>query len=160
MAARLSRGWGVGSGEFKVEMRQEAAQRGVDLERERFAGLGPGEVQSEQVAGWEERLRVLAQEAEINLEALPLQKSHPAKALFAAALKQSTSVSTGWLSEHLGLGPPASASQFDRRWPAGKPPASSCQESRPDVLWPFSVCSPMWACLSTQSGLSLRSWAP
>lgn len=77
----------------------------------------------ERVARWEERLRVLAQEAEINLETLPLQKSHPAKALLAAALKQSTSVSNGWLSERLGLGPPATASQFARRWlltPAGR----------------------------------------
>jgi putative transposase len=116
VAARLSRGWCVGSREFKKEMRLEAAQRGADLERERFGGLEPAEVQSERAAGWEERLLRLAKAAKIKLATLPAKKSHPDKVLLAAALKQSTSVSNGWLSERLQMGPPASASQFARRW--------------------------------------------
>lgn len=116
VAARLSRGWCVGSGGFKKEMRQEAAQRGADLDRERFGGLEPQDVQTERAVVWEERLRLLAKEAKIKLETLPVQKSHPTKALLAAALKQSTSVSNGWLSQRLRMGPPASASQFARRW--------------------------------------------
>ncbi len=123
VAARLSQGWCVGSGEFKKEMRQEAAQRGADLERGRFAGLEPGAAQGERAAAWEERLQALARKAKINLAKLPEPKSHPDKALLAAALKQSTSVSNGWLSERLGMGQPASASQFARRWlltPAGR----------------------------------------
>jgi REP element-mobilizing transposase RayT len=116
VAARLSRGWCVGSGEFKKEMRQEAAQRGADLERARFAGLEPDEVQAERAAAWEEQLLAFAKAAKIKLETLPAQKSHPNKALLAAALKQSTSVSNGWLAHRLQMGRPASASQFARRW--------------------------------------------
>jgi REP element-mobilizing transposase RayT len=116
VAARLSRGWCVGSGEFKKEMRQEAAQRGADWARGRFAGLEPTEVRIERAAAWEERLQILAAKAKINLSKLPEPKSHPDKTLLAAALKQSTSVSNGWLSQRLGMGQPATASQFARRW--------------------------------------------
>lgn len=116
VAARLSRGWCLGSREFKIEMRAEAAQRGADLDRERFGGLEPKVVQAERAAVWEERLLALAQEAKINLAILPAKKSHSDKALLAAALKQSTSASNGWISQRLQMGPPASASQFARRW--------------------------------------------
>ncbi|MDD2764145.1 MAG: transposase [Opitutaceae bacterium] len=116
VAERMSRGWCVGSREFKKEMREAVAQRGADLERERFAGLGPEEVAAERAAGWEEQLLALARAAKISLETLPAQKSHPDKALLAAALKQSTSVSNDWLGRRLAMGAPASASQFARRW--------------------------------------------
>lgn len=121
VAARLSRGWCLGGKEFKKAMQQEAAQRGADLER--FAGLEPAEVQAERLAVWDERLQALARKARIDLEKLPELKSHPDKALLAAALKQSTSVSNNWLSQRLNMGQPATASQFARRWlltPAGR----------------------------------------
>jgi hypothetical protein len=51
----------------------------------------------------------------VDLSRLPPPKSHPDKVRLAAALKQSTSVSNGWLAARLGLGQPASASQFVRR---------------------------------------------
>ncbi|HEY4301172.1 MAG TPA: hypothetical protein VGM73_09885, partial [Candidatus Didemnitutus sp.] len=51
----------------------------------------------------------------IDLRRLPGPKSHPHKVLLAAALKQRTSVSNGWLSARLRMGKPASASQFVRR---------------------------------------------
>jgi hypothetical protein len=51
----------------------------------------------------------------VDLRRLPAPKSHPDKVRLAAALKQSTSVSNGWLATRLGLGQPASASQFVRR---------------------------------------------
>ena len=86
------------------------------MDRERFGGLEPKVVQAERAAVWEERLLALAQEAKINLAILPAKKSHSDKALLAAALKQSTSASNGWISQRLQMGPPASASQFARRW--------------------------------------------
>ena len=114
VAARLSRGWCVGGREFKADMRREMAAKNAELER--FAGLEPEAVKAERIELWEERLLALAKAAKIKLAALPARKSHPDKTLLAAALKQSTSVSNGWLSERLQMGRPASASQFARRW--------------------------------------------
>lgn len=42
-------------------------------------------------------------------------KQRPDKVLLAAVLKRSTSVTNGWLARRLGMGRPASASQFVRR---------------------------------------------
>jgi putative transposase len=116
VAARLSRGWCVGSREFKKEMREEAAKKGADLDGERFGGLEPDAVMTERGLMWEERLQALAAAAKIALTRLPARKSHPDKALLAAAMKQSTSVANGWLAARLQMGAPASASQFARRW--------------------------------------------
>lgn len=113
VAERISRGWCVGGREFKTEMRKEMADRGATLER--FEGLEPEAVTAERNEVWEERLRALVKAAKIDLAKLPAQKSHPDKVRLAAALKQSTSVSNVWLADRLGMGQPASASQFVRR---------------------------------------------
>lgn len=112
-AEKLSRGWCVGTAEFKRELRQQAARRGAELDR--FAGLDPVEAQAERRAGWEEQLVAFAARAQIDLTRLPAKKSEPGKVLLAAAMKRTTSVSNGWLAERLGMGEPASASQFVRR---------------------------------------------
>ena len=70
---------------------------------------------AEREVAWERRLNVLARADGIDLGALPERNSAAPKALLAAAMKQSTSVSNGWLAEHLQMGQPASASQFVRR---------------------------------------------
>ncbi len=114
VAKRMSRGWCVGSAEFRMEMRREAARAGAQIER--WQGLEPGEVRAERAVHWEGRLQQLARHAKIALAELPPPKSHPHKAFLAAAMKQSTSVSNGWLAERLQMGPPASASQFARRY--------------------------------------------
>ena len=114
VAEKLSRGWCVGGREFKREMKKEHLQRGAELER--FAGLEPEAVQAERRALWEERLLALAQMAKVDIDGLPPQKSHPDKVRLAAALKLSTSVANAWLAERLGMGQPASASQFVRRY--------------------------------------------
>ena len=113
VAANLSRGWCVGSREFKQEMKKEMAARGAELDR--FAGLNPEEVQAERAEVWEERLLALARAAKIDLAKLSAKKSHSDKVRLAAAMKQSTSVPNGWLAHRLGMGQPASASQFVRR---------------------------------------------
>jgi putative transposase len=116
VAAKMSRGWCLGGKEFREQMRKEAAERGAELDRERFAGLEPEGVREERSLAWEEQLRRLAERAEIDLEHLPPRKSAPDKALLAAAMKKTTSVSNGWLADRLEMGPPASASQFARRY--------------------------------------------
>ncbi|MEZ5414223.1 MAG: transposase [Opitutaceae bacterium] len=114
LAEKLSRGWCVGTRGFKQEMKKEMRTRGAELER--FAGLEPAEWQAERRELWEERLQMLAGAAKIDLQSLPAKRSHPDKVRLAAALKQTTSVSNGWLATRLGMGQPASASQFVRRY--------------------------------------------
>lgn len=113
VAERMSRGWCVGGHEFKQRMKQEARQRGADLDR--FAGLESGAVRLEREELWEERLQAFARAARIRLDELPAPKSHPHKALLAAAMKAATSVANNWLAQRLCMGEPASASQFARR---------------------------------------------
>jgi len=73
------------------------------------------------------------------LDRLSEKKSDASKVLLASALKQTSSVRNAWLAERLGMGKPASASQFSQRFPLsrnGKTQLSSnCQESRPDVCF-------------------------
>lgn len=121
IAENMSRGWCLGDPGFRRDMRQAARERGADLER--FAGLESEAVRRERAQAWEERLQALAQAARSDLAALPPAKSHPAKTLLAAAMKTTCSVSNAWLAERLGMGKPASASQFVRRrllQPAGR----------------------------------------
>jgi hypothetical protein len=102
-------------------MRKAAAEQGADLER--YSGLKPEAVLEQRQAAWEERLQALATAAKIDLGGVAAPKSHPDKALLAAAMKQSGSVSNRWLAQRLAMGQPASASQFARRWmlrPAGR----------------------------------------
>lgn len=113
VAQRLSRGWCVGTGNFKSDLRKQAAARGAELER--FVGLAPEEAKAERHEAWEETLQRLARAAKIDLEKLPAKKSAEPKALLAAAMKRATSVSNAWLAERLAMGEPASASQFARR---------------------------------------------
>ena len=123
VAARLSRGWCVGTREFKKKMRKEAAQLGVKWKRSHMTGRKPIAGLAERALTWEKQLQRLAKAVKINLNKLPKKKSHEDKMLLAAALKLSTSVSNRWVSERLQMGAPASASQFARRWqltPAGR----------------------------------------
>ncbi len=115
-STRLSRGWCVGSDEFRDGIKRQFEERGSLLELSRFAGLEPEELQRERHLHWEERLQDVARLAKVNLIALPTKKSADEKVLLAAALKQSTSVSNGWLARRLEMGKPASVSQFVRRW--------------------------------------------
>ncbi len=116
IAAHLSRGWCVGTREFKKKMRKEAAQLGAKWKRSQTTGRKPVVGLAERAVTWEKQLLRLAKAAKINLNTLPKKKSHEDKMLLAAALKQSTSVSNRWVSERLQMGVPASASQFARRW--------------------------------------------
>ena len=111
----MSRGWCLGSTDFRAAMKTRMAEKGMDLETERFLGLEVYEARREREAVWEGRLVALAGKAKIRLDCLSARKSAPAKTLLAASMKQSTSVSNGWLADRLGMGPAASASQFVRR---------------------------------------------
>lgn len=79
-------------------------------------GEAQGERQEFREEIWEERLSATAKAADINLGGLGARKSDPAKVLLAAVMKASTAVSNGWLSARLGMGQPASVSQYVRRF--------------------------------------------
>lgn len=115
-AKELSRGWCLGSKTFKAAMTKEAALKDAYLDGARFEGLEPDALRKERESAWEERLAALAQTAGVDLKKLGARKSAPEKVLLAAAMKETTSVSNGWLSDRLAMGEPASASQFVRRW--------------------------------------------
>lgn len=70
-AARMSRGWCIGSPQFRAEIKRELAVRGADLER--FAGLEPEDAKAERAASWDEKLITLAGVAKVDLAKLPAQ---------------------------------------------------------------------------------------
>lgn len=112
----LSRGWCVGSEKFKKTLQESMREQLAEWRERRYLGLEGDALKAERSATWEEALQALSTAAGVNLAALPSKKSAEEKVLLAAAMKQATSVSNGWLAERLGMGEPASASQFVRRW--------------------------------------------
>jgi Transposase and inactivated derivatives len=112
----LSRGWCIGSKKFKQTMQESVKEQLSRWRQRRFAGLEPDERRAEQSRYWEEALQAYAQAAKVNLNGLGKKKSEPEKVKLAAAMKSATSASNGWLAERLGMGEPASVSQFVRRW--------------------------------------------
>jgi putative transposase len=103
---RLSRVWMVGSQEFKQALQKDLARLGGDLEKVRLLG---GELVPEwREEHWEQMLRKGAQALRI--------ESAEEKVRLAALLKARSEVSNGWLATRLGMGQPASVSQFVRRF--------------------------------------------
>jgi putative transposase len=111
---RMSRGWMVGSKEFKWALRQDLAGQGADLEKAQLLGVGP--VPELREDHWEEKLKRAAKDLKVDLHQLPAKKSASEKVRLAALLKAGTAVSNGWLAARLSMGEPASVSQFVRRF--------------------------------------------
>lgn len=115
-AAKMSRGWCLGTAKFRGEMRKEASALGMRFDLERFAGVEPEHFQEEREALWTAQLAAVARAAGVDLTQLPAQKSAEPKVLVAAVLKRTGTMPNRWLAERLGMGEPASVSQFVRRW--------------------------------------------
>lgn len=112
---RLSRGWMIGSEEFRAALKKDLSVVAATHARFSLAG-GDRHAQRElREHVWEEKLQALAKAFKVSLTALPAPYSAPAKVQLAAAMKQLTSVSNGWLATRLQMGQPASVSQFVRR---------------------------------------------
>ncbi len=111
----LSRGWCVGSPDFRKTLSETMSVELAKWRTRRFEGLEADEVKAEQAHSWEESLQAFARAAKIDLTKLSPKKSASEKVLLAALLKTSTSVSNGWLANRLAMGQPASVSQFVRR---------------------------------------------
>jgi putative transposase len=111
---RLSRGWMLGSEEFKQALQKDLAKLGGDLEKVRLLGtVRAPELREEH---WEQILRRGARALKINLNKLPAKKSATEKVQLATLLKTKSAVSNGWLATRLEMGQPASVSQFVRRF--------------------------------------------
>jgi putative transposase len=113
---RLSRGWAVGSAEFKAGLRKDLTERGAQLDRIALAGADRTAQREMRTEVWEEKLQIAAKALGIEVNKLPAQFSAPGKVSLAAVMKAATSVSNRWLAERLHMGQPASVSQFVRRF--------------------------------------------
>ena len=117
---RLSRGWAVGSAEFKTGLRAGLAGKTTGNGCERFELLGADRAAQHEAraALWEERLRAAAKALGVALDRLPARKSAADKVRLAAVMKTATSVSNGWLATRLEMGVPGGVTQYVRRWRA------------------------------------------
>jgi len=109
----------VGSPAFKADLKKELLEAGTGRERFELLGVDREAHQEARAELWEEKLRLTAKALGVALERLPVQRSAADKVRLAAALKTVTSVSNRWLSERLGMGEPASVSQYVRRFRLG-----------------------------------------
>jgi len=102
--SRLFRSWAIGSATYRAELRarlREAAEQRSHFE---LVGADRDATREARSEWWEDRLRGLAQSLSIDLAALPRKKSAPEKLTLAAAMKDTTSVSLGWLAQRLQMG--------------------------------------------------------
>ena len=120
---RLSRGWVVGSADFKLALRKDLTARSSRLERLELAGADRAGQRELRAELWEETLQAGAKSLGLALGKLPAQQSAAEKVLLAALMKTATSVSNGWLAERLAMGKTASVSQYVRRFRLAGGPA-------------------------------------
>ena len=120
VSERMSRGWCLGTKEFLREMKDEAINRGVRLDMERFEGLEPGEIKDARELHWEDLLSKAAELLGIDLKQLPAAKMAPEKSCLAAVMKQASTAPNRWIADKLEIGNPATASQCAHRWQQNK----------------------------------------
>jgi REP element-mobilizing transposase RayT len=114
---RLSRGWAIGSAEFKQQLKKEfPAPDASPRDRWEFVGADREAQRAMRGVWWEEKLGAAAKALGIALDRLPAPFSAPEKVQLAALLKATTSVSNGWLADRLAMGQPATVSQYIRRF--------------------------------------------
>ena len=113
---RLSRGWLVGSAEFKAGLKAELTAKGTGKERFELLGADRQAQREARAELWEERLRTAATLLGVALDRLPAAKSALEKVRLATVMKTATSVSNGWLAARLDMGAPGSVTQYVRRF--------------------------------------------
>jgi len=112
---RMSRGWVIGTAEFRKDMRKELAESIATKGRFELLGSDSEGHRAMQEELWEEKLGAAGKALRIPLGKLQGRKSDPQKVRIAALLKATTSVTNRWLAERLQMGEPASVSQYVRR---------------------------------------------
>ena len=113
---RLSRGWAIGSADFKKAIKEQLAETGTTSDRLELLG-GDREAHRQLRAElWEEKLLKAAAALGVALDQLPAQRSAAEKVELAVLLKATSSVSNAWLAERLQMGKTSSVSQYVRRF--------------------------------------------
>jgi hypothetical protein len=103
---KLSRGWALGSDEFKAQL---VTQYGLTEQARAWETIGAKEVAR---IRWEKELdRLLVRLGKRREDAAADRKSAPWKVAIASQLKNTTSASNGWLAEVLQMGTPTMVSQ-------------------------------------------------
>jgi REP element-mobilizing transposase RayT len=113
---RLSRGWVIGSAEFKAEMKNELLEQGAARARFELLGADAEAHRAMRAEVWEGKLTEAKAVLGLAGIDLPARKSASEKVRLAALMKLTSSVSNGWLAERLEMGRPASVSQYVRRF--------------------------------------------
>lgn len=116
---RLSRGWVIGSPKFQAALKKDLVEAGESPRKTALLAADREAHREARQEIWEVKLRIAAEAFALDLAALPEKKSDDVKVRTAAVMKLSTSVANGWLAERLGMGQPASVSQFVRRFLLG-----------------------------------------
>ena len=116
--SRLVRGWASGSATFRAELREKLREARKQRSRFELVGADRDALREARSEWWEDRLRVLAQSMAINLANLPRKKSAREKLALAAAMKDTTSVSLGWLAQRLQMGATDSVASLLTRYRA------------------------------------------
>jgi REP element-mobilizing transposase RayT len=113
---RLSRGWLIGSPEFRAALKKDLANTGAAREGFELLGADAHAHREMRAELWEEKLLQARKALGLQKAIFSTRKSAPEKVQLAALMKATTSVSNGWLAERLQMGKPASVSQFVRRF--------------------------------------------
>lgn len=103
----MSKGWALGSGEFKAALVKDHA---LAASTRAWETAGAGEIRAELWRGMLARCLRLA--GKTKAEAQTERKSAPWKIAIAACLKQKTQASNRWLCEQLHMGTPVAVSQL------------------------------------------------
>ena len=134
---------GGGNERISQDMVRELKQRGANLDLPTRAG-SEGGVADLMHDDWTGRLETAVKAGQIDLQKLGPLKSAREKVVLAAALKRTSGVSNGWLSETLKMGTPASVShsRSDSCGTAERTIRGSgelCQRLRRDPLWTHAI---------------------
>ena len=113
---RLSRGWAIGSEEFRRDLQKELAPQAAGLDSFKLLGADQQAQRQARAIVWEATLTTMADALGIDLNQLPLKKSAADKVRLAAMMTQMTSVSNTWLAQRLQMGVPGSVTQYVRRF--------------------------------------------
>ena len=107
----LSKGWALGTKDFKVALVKDHA---LAAEARAWESMGAREISEQQ---WTERLAACLRQAGRSAgEARRDRKSARWKIAIAAEMKQTTQVPNGWLAERLNMGSGMAVSQYVGRW--------------------------------------------
>ena len=114
--AELSRGWAIGSAEFRARLKDELeTQAGTSGRFELYGADREAHLQA-RAELWEERIQTVATACGVDLRRLPALKSAPEKLRVAAMMKRITSVSNRWLAERLQMGRSTSVAPLVHRF--------------------------------------------